>query len=543
MKKKKSKTPALDLRAFIEEFGVQRGSGLVTPSGNSYAWFLDMRRVFLRPEYLAEIVRLFWEKFAPAGPVQVGGVEVAAIPLLTAILQAGHEKGHQLNGFIVRKERKTYGTQQQIEGELTDRPIIVVDDNINSGDSLEKARVALERAGHKIDEIFVVVDFQSAKGMAWRKLHDIKVNALFTLPDLNLTLNKRDPAPPQQRFEFVWRYAAEKLAPLYVVPKSTPVIVGDSICFGTDAADFVSVDLESGKENWSFKAKGAMHKGIWSSAAVHRGRLYFGAYNGIVYCLDARTGAEIWQSIVCEWVGSSPLVVERHGILIIGAEYDRRRMPGSMVGLSLETGDKLWEFPMRALQHGSAAYWPADDLAICGSADHSILALDAATGEKAWEFYTDRSTKYAPAIDLERGLAVAASFDGNIYVVRAATGEPVEKFKTDEICYTTPLITHGRIFCGSGDRHLYVIDLETMTLVKKIDCGTRVYSSPRLIAGKVAFGSTGGVYRELDPITLETTGYLQLPDAITNAIAHTGGGSRIFIPTSVNELFCFERVG
>src|SRR6185295_1431246 len=121
MRKKKSKTPALDLRAFIEEFGVQRGSGLVTPSGNSYAWFLDMRRVFLRPEYLAEIVRLFWEKFAPAGPVQVGGVEVAAIPLLTAILQAGHEKGHQLNGFIVRKERKTYGTQQQIEGELTDR--------------------------------------------------------------------------------------------------------------------------------------------------------------------------------------------------------------------------------------------------------------------------------------------------------------------------------------------------------------------------------------------------------------------------------------
>jgi outer membrane protein assembly factor BamB/orotate phosphoribosyltransferase len=540
MPRKKSKTPSLDLRAFIEEFGIQRGKGLVSPTGKPFTWLIDMRRVFMRPEYLAEIARQFWEKFVPDGPVQIGGMEVAAIPLLTAILQAGHERGHELNGFMVRKERKTYGMQQQIEGELTDRPIIFVDDSMNSGDSLEKARVALERAGRKIDEVFVVVDFQSARGMAWRKLHDIKVHSLYTLADLNLTI-KKNPAPPQQKFEFVWRYAPESLASFDVVPKSTPVIVGNSICFGTDAAAFVSLDLDTGKENWSYQAKGAMRKGIWSSAAFHQGRLYFGAYNGIVYCLDASSGAEIWRSILCDWVGSSPLAVERHGVLIVGTEYEKRRMPGSMVGLSLETGEKLWEFPMRAYQHGSASYWPADDLAICGSADHSILALKPASGEKIWEFYTDRSTKYPPAIDLERGLAVAASFDGYIYIVKAATGKLVEKFKTDDICYTTPLITHGRIFCGSGDRHLYVIDLDTMALVKKMDCGARVYSSPRLIDGKVAFGTNGGVYREIDPITLDITGYLQLPDAITNGIPHTTDGTRIFVPTYVNELYCFER--
>jgi orotate phosphoribosyltransferase len=542
MPKKKSNTPPLDLRAFIEEFGVQRGKGMVSPAGQPFSWFIDMRRVFMRPEYLAEIVRQFWERHAPKGPVQIGGMEVAAIPLLTAILQAGHERGYELNGFIVRKERKTYGMQQQIEGELTDRPVILVDDSINTGSSLEKARVALERAGRKVDEIFVVVDFQSAKGMAWRDLHDIKVRSLFTLPDLNLKIKKPEPAPPQQRFELVWRYAAETLASFDVVPKSTPVIFANSICFGTDVATFVSLDIDTGKENWSHQAKGAMRKGIWSSAALHQGRLYFGAYNGIVYCLDAQSGAEIWRNILCDWVGSSPLVVERHGVVIVGAEYEKRRMPGSMAGLSLETGEKLWEYPMRAYQHGSATYWPADDLAICGSADHSILALKPSTGKKIWEFYTDRSTKYPPAIDLERGLAVAASFDGYIYIVKAATGALVEKFKTDDICYTTPLISHGRIFCGSGDRHLYVIDLETMTLVKKMDCSARVYSSPRLIAGKVAFGNTGGTYREVDPISLQVTGHLQLPDAITNAVAQTNGGQRIFIPTSVNELYCFERV-
>ena len=541
MPRKKTKTLAPDLRTFIAEFGVQRGKDMVSPTAQPFAWLIDMRRVFMRPEYMAEIVRQFWEKFAPEGPVQIGGMEVAAIPLLTAILQAGHEKGHELNGFIVRKERKTYGLQQAIEGELTDRPIILVDDMMNSGESLEKARVVLDRAGRKIREVFVVVDFQSPKGLIWRKLHDIRINSLSTLGDLNLVATPPKPVP-QQRFEFVWRYAPEHLAPFDVVPKSTPLIVGNSICFGTDAAVFVSLDMDTGKENWSYQAKGAMRKGIWSSAALSQGRLYFGAYNGIVYCLDAHSGTEIWRSELCDWVGSSPLIVERHGVLVVGTEYEKPRMPGSMVGLSLATGEKLWEFPMRAYQHGSASDWPADDLAICGSADHSILALKPLTGEKMWEFYIERSTKYPPAIDLERGLAIAASFDGYIYIVKAKTGELVEKFKTDDLCYSTPLIAHGRVFCGSGDRHLYVIDLDTMTLVKKIDCGARIYSSPRLIDGKVAFGTTGGVYREIDPITLEVTGYLQLADGITNGIAQTDGGRRIFIMTYVNELYCFERL-
>jgi outer membrane protein assembly factor BamB/orotate phosphoribosyltransferase len=541
MLKKKRKPPSLDLRAVIEEYGVVREAAMVSPGGSAFSWLIDMRRVFMRPEYMAEIARQFWDRFAPAGPVQIGGMEVAAIPLVTALLQSGYERGHELNGFIVRKERKTYGLQQLIEGELTDRPIILVDDSMNSGNSLEKARVVLERSGHRISEVFVVVDFQSQKGITWRKLHDIKVSSLFTLSDLNLELAPSKPGP-QQNFEFVWRYAAPALSPFDVVPKSAPVIVGNSICFGTDAAAYVALDMESGKERWSFQATGANRKGIWSTAALHRDRLYFGAYNGNVYCLDAHKGTEIWRSELCEWVGSSPLVIERHGLLIVGLEYEKPRMPGSMVGLSLDTGEKIWEFPMRAYQHGSAAYWAQDDLAICGSADHSILALDSRTGERAWEFYTERSTKYPPAIDTERGLAIAAAFDGYIYILKAATGELVEKFKTDALCYTTPLISHGRVFCGSGDRHLYVIDLETMTLVKRINCGARVYSSPRLIDGKVAFGTTGGAYHEIDPLSLEITGVLQLADGITNAIAHAADARRIFIPTYVNELFCFERL-
>ena len=101
MDQRKNETASVDLRGFIKEVGVQRSASMTSTGGKPLAWLLDMRRVFMQPEYLAEIVDQFWARFAPQGPVQIGGMEVAAIPLLTAILLAGYQRGHQVNGFII----------------------------------------------------------------------------------------------------------------------------------------------------------------------------------------------------------------------------------------------------------------------------------------------------------------------------------------------------------------------------------------------------------------------------------------------------------
>ena len=531
-----------DLRSVIAEIGVQRGQRrLVSPSGNPQAWLIDMRRVLLRPRSLRAIAQAFWSRFEGRAAFQIGGMEVAAVPLVVGLVREAFDRGRAVNGFLIRKERKPTGMGQAVEGELTDAPVVLVDDVLNSGASLEKARAVLAREGRRVTEAFVVVDYLSRQGLAWRRRHDITVTSLFTLADFGLSL-ETDAPPPPQAFKSRWQFRVAGGSAFHVVPKSAPVVVDNHVYVGTDSATFCAVDLQTGRSDWVFKAEGTHRKGIWSTPAHHDGKIVFGAYNGSVYCLDARTGAEIWRSPLCEWIGSSPLVVPRHAIAIIGLEYERPGQQGSMAALALATGEKVWEHPLRVYQHGSAAYWAAGDLAICGTNDHTILALAAASGARAWEFPTQRSIKSAPCIDDERGLVVAASFDGNIYVLEAASGRPVAAFKTADICYTTPLVTHGRIFCGSGDRHLYVIDLAEMRLVARIDCGARVYSSPRLVGGRVVFGTNGGVYRELDPVTLDLMGSLQLPDAITNAVAASADGHRIVIPTYTNELHCFERL-
>ncbi len=475
------------------------------------------------------------------GAVQLAGMETAAIPLLTAVLMEGRSRGVALSGLIVRKERKPWGLGCAIEGMLSGDPVVIIDDILNSGTSAEKARVTLEQAGARVERMLVVIDYQSEEGLAWRQHHGIEVESLFTLADFGLSLSKPAAAVPQNQYSKLWEYKAKGGRPYHVVPKSAPLLVGERLFFGTDGGSMRALDITTGGEVWKYQCKNTGRKGVWSSAAHHAGRLYFGAYNGSVYCLDATTGTLVWRRPLCEWVGSSPLIVPEHGLLYIGLEYERPRARGSFAALRLQNGEKVWEHWLEAYQHGSGGYWKGGDFVVFGTNDHDVRALRARTGEAVWTFKACGSVKYAPAIDEARSLVAFASFNRSIYVLDARDGRKLGEFATDDICYTTPLITGNRLFCGSGDRHLFVIDLDQMTLVKKIDCGARIYSSPRLIDGAVVFGTAGGVVRELDPVSLETRAKLVVPDAVTNAVAATPDGTRIFVPTYINEIFAFRR--
>ena len=523
----------------------KKGPGIVLRSakGGRLEWLLDLRPLFLQAEVLGQLSGLFWKIYGDWQKIQIGAIETAAIPLLAALLIQCPGNRDKVHGFIVRKERKTTGLGNVVEGVISDDPIVLVDDILNSGTSAEKARLSLELRGRKLRELFVLVDFQSKAGMRWRQECGIKVTSLFSLGDLGLHL-RDDPAPPTQRYQHLWSTSVDGGNPYFIVPKSTPLLVDGKIYRGSDAGTLHVFDANTGAVIWEYQTTGTSRdKGIWSTPAVHGGRVYFGAYNGNAYCLDAVDGREIWMKGYGEWVGSSPIVVPRHRLVYFGFECERPWAKGSIAALNSDTGDKIWEYQTRKYQHGSPVYFATGDMIIWGTADHEVVALDAPSGAIKWTFRTGRSVKSAPAIDESRGLVAFASFDKSIYVLDAMSGECRGSWKTADACYTTPLFVGSRLFCGSGDRQLYVIDLEVMEIAKKLDMRARVYSSPRLVNGRVVVGTSGGRVVEVDVESLEVHGVLQVPDAVTNAIAATPDGSRIFVSTYMNNLYAFERLG
>jgi outer membrane protein assembly factor BamB len=534
-----------DVRAIIQNIGVRTAAGgdvLIATNGASQTWLIDLRAVFMQRDALEAIATAFWKKYRQHGKFQLCGMEAAGIPLLTALLLYAPPEHGNINGFIIRKERKTTGLGNAIEGSVTDDPIVFVDDIINSGSSADKARVVLKAIGKTITYLFTVIDYRSRRGMDWRSEHQIQVDSLFGLSDFDLALSK-NPEPLQQRYRQLWHTPIEGGYPFYIVPKSAPLLVGNRIYRGCDAGKMQAFDVETGRVTWEYQATGvATKKGIWSSPAVHDGRLYFGAYNGCIYCLNATTGREIWSQSYGEWVGASPIVVPEHGLVYFGLEYQRPWAQGSIGAFDIRDGRKVWEHRVKAYQHGSPSYWKGGDLIVWGSADHVMLGLDAKTGAIRWQFETRRSVKYAPAIDEARKLVAFASFDKSIYILDVETGEKRGEWLTGELCYTTPLFVGNKLFCGSGDRHLYVIDVDAMELVRKIDLNARVYSSPVRINDRIILGTTGGRLLEIDIETLEIKGELQIPDAVTNAVAVSNDTSRIYVSSYMNHLFAYARM-
>jgi outer membrane protein assembly factor BamB len=275
--------------------------------------------------------------------------------------------------------------------------------------------------------------------------------------------------------------------------------------------------------------------------------VYFGSYDGNVYCLDAETGRERWRFTDADWVGSSPALAPELGLLFIGLEFAVEGKRGSIAALRMENGEKVWEHVTRRYTHASPAYWLERQLVACGSNDNELFLFDAPTGKMRWRFETRAengakgSIRHAPAFDAKRAQVITGCADGWIYIVDVETGNEVWSVKTDNTIYTVPLVVEDKAYIGSTDKHLYVLDLERRTIKTKIYAGAKVYGPPRLIERRIYFGACSGMVFELDPFSDEITGIHQLPDAVTNALAHNSETGDLYALTYVNELFAFRR--
>ncbi len=87
---------------------------------------------------------------------------------------------------------------------------------------------------------------------------------------------------------------------------STPAIVNDRVYAGAEDRNLHCVDARSGKQIWTFQT-GA---NVWSSPCVVDGKVIFGGRDFYLYCLDAETGQEIWKVKLDGRIISSPCIVD-----------------------------------------------------------------------------------------------------------------------------------------------------------------------------------------------------------------------------------------
>lgn len=506
-------------------------------------WFFDFRSVAFDAKWLECFAEQFWHTYGDAYPFQVGGLESASLPLMTAVALKGHADSKAIHSFFIRKSRKRDGFMRMFEGTMGDEPVIIVDDAMNSGQSIERQVRALEEMGKKVTDVFVMLRFRDKLAYKFLNERGIRITSLFTLEDFGLPLlSAVSPEVAQDYFTRLWRFQAGEPSFNLILEKSAPVLDSSHVYMGSDDGFLYALQQKTGDVSW--KCAIGPHpkgKGILSSPAIHKGRVYFGGYDGTAYALNAKTGERVWAFAEADWIGSSPSLAPDRGLLFIGVEYSFPWRRGGIAALRLDTGEKVWSSSMRSFVHSSPLYIPEEDMVVVGNNDGEVHAFRAKTGEKLWNFKTDGEIRASFAYDAKRRLILFGSWDGKLYALNALDGSCSFSFETATPTFSTPLIYKDTVLFASLDKFLYAIHLDTGAVKWKFQTGGRIFGSPILAEDSVWIGSNDAKLYELDPETGELRTYFQAVERIVNAIAYNPSTRRFFVPTVANELYCIER--
>lgn len=532
------------LKQLIREYSlVTKNDRFIANSlGQDEAWLFDLRNLFMKSEALELVADIFWDEFKDYYPFQVGGQEVAAIPLVTAIILKGNALGKIVNGFIIRKSRKPVGLQKIIEGELNSEKVILVDDLINSGGTILKQIKVIENEEKKIDRVFTLINFRGAENQKLLNRYGISLNSLFSLEDFNLSLFKRKSEISKDNFEVLWRFASPNPNYFYIIPKSSPCLDDKKIYFGSDSGFFWALNQNDGSIAWKFEVGyPALGKKIFSSPALFNDKVFFGSYDGNLYALNKSNGEKVWVFNEADWIGSSPAIAEDLKLVFIGLEFGLFRKMGGIAAINANSGKKVWEYRTKDYIHSSPAYCEEKRLLAVGDGGGFAYLFDAKSGNLKWKFPTGGPIRASFAFDLRRNLVIFGSFDKNMYIVDIESGKLKKKFETKDYINSSPEICGDDVYFTSTDKNLYSANIETGQINWSFSADSRIFSSPMIIGEKIYFGANNGIFYEIELKTGECTSQFQTAERITNQPACNPLSDNFFVSTYANEIYCLRK--
>lgn len=182
-----------------------------------------------------------------------------------------------------------------------------------------------------------------------------------------------------------------------------------------------------------------------SSVAIVGDKIYAPSLTGYLYCLDAKTGKEIWKY------------------------------------RSIEDPD-----PKKFAAGFKAAPRVTNDTVYVGDEDGYFHAVDRTTGKKKWILATEGEIAGSAAIVGDR--IIVGSHDFHLYCLKP-DGELVWKFETGDRINCSPAIAGDYTFVAGCDEHLRVIDIKQGKEFKDIPLNTYLIASPAVVGDILYVGT------------------------------------------------------
>ena len=305
------------------------------------------------------------------------------------------------------------------------------------------------------------------------------------------------------------------------VVESSPAVFGGMVFVGSNDGMVYALNASTGAKMWSY----ATGNHVTSSPAVAYNKVYVGGWNQRIYALNALTGSQIWNYSTGTFVFSSPTVA--NGRVYIGS------LNWGVYALNASTGIKLWNYTTGGAVTSSPAV--SGSLVFVGSDDNKTYALNALTGARVWSYQTGGYVESSPAVS--GGLVFVGSYDGKVYALNVSTGAKVWTCATGGVVNSSPAVSGSLVFVGSYDGKIYALNAATGAKVWNYTTGNSITSSPAVSGGLVFIGSYDGKTYALNALTgarvwsYLTGGWVQSSPAVS--------GGMVFIGSRDNNVYAF----
>ncbi len=171
----------------ISRRSFRSGREFTLASGRKSTVYFNLKPAMLDPDGARLIGAALAERAAALGADYVGGLEMGAVPLVTATAAMSAVAGRPVRAVFVRKAAKDHGTKSLIEGlaegeSLAGKRVVVVEDVTTTGGSSIKAVAVLREAGATVEDVVTVVDREEGATEAFTAT-GIALHALYRKSD------------------------------------------------------------------------------------------------------------------------------------------------------------------------------------------------------------------------------------------------------------------------------------------------------------------------------------------------------------------------
>lgn len=286
---------------------------------------------------------------------------------------------------------------------------------------------------------------------------------------------------------------------------SQPAIDDGKIYFGTFKNVFYCLDLSTGKVVWSPTIGGS----VYSTPCIDGSSVYICSWDRKAYCFDKYSGSKKWSFGTELYIFNSPMLF--NGWMFIGSRDEK------LYCVNPQTGMKFWDIKV-----GPVTSTPivGNNMIYIGEHEGSVYCVDPFKQSVAWEYKTDGIIESSIAYSNGK-IFLGYTGESNSYFtcIDAKQGKPEWVFKCESGLWSDPCVGDGKCYV-SVENNLYALDEKKGTLLWTDKLETGRYSQALYCKNRVYVGTTKDGFIVKNSDTGETVFNLPVKSAVrTPAIA------------------------